>query len=241
MRSRITAAVLVLLFLLAIAGCSKSKNNKDERHPSYTEKYLTVSETDIFGRYAIPFIKNLSDENAQNKINEEISGCLSEAETKLRIEKAEKSISNSDISEYKCSEIGTYKVHCNDGKYISCSVSIEQTFSDDDDDFETFKHNYIFNYDAETGKKIDLSILFEDKKQVSEYIAHKLYERLLSMDCLVSDNYSDEIFKKDVLNYCVIVTANNKIAVVTTSGEFGLKSDAGAPIIEISIPEEYYV
>lgn len=239
MRLRYTAAILIA-FLLLFAGCSKKENNQETAPPSYTEKYTVVSETDIKAYYSMPKFKNLADESVQDSINKLIDEYISDNSVNSRKSKAIGMISESDISEYSFSELGNYKVHCLNEEYMSFSLSIEQRFSDDDETISV-RQNFLYNYDSETGELFDVSSLFKNKNLAGDYIARELYDRLRNMNCLTTDDYSEEVFKKNIFEYCAIVDPKSKVAVVTTAGEFGLKLSAGAPIVEISVPEEYFI
>ncbi len=237
MRFRITAIILAFLMLFA-AGCSKEVEVDEHKSVSYTEKFIILSETDIQATYSLPYIRNMKNEEFQSDVNYKIMLHSSDELIKSRKNEAEKLISVSDLSEYDFSEYGTYKIHFNDGDILSLSISVEQRFSKDDDSHFS-KVNYSYNFDLNKGELFDIGNLFEDPSQTEDYLAKKLYERLDAMDCLETDSYSDAVFKSDLLSHCVIA-GPNKIAVITTSGRFGLKVSAGAPIVEISIPEDYY-
>lgn len=232
--------VIIVAFVLLMSGCSGGKDSEQKMVvPTLGEKNVTVTATDIEGSYSFPSFKSMKSEAVQSRINENIQAFASESEIRIRKSTAVKLLSESDVSEHDFFEYGTYKIYCNDGKYLSFYLSAEQRFTEDDYT-EFVKQNFVYNYDAVTGNDIDISSLFRSEDEVSEYIAGKLYERLLNMECLNSDVYSDAVFKDNILDYCAIISAN-KIAVVTTSGKFNLKLSAGAPCVEISIPEEYYL
>lgn len=232
----------ILLFITAIilvfSGCKKDADVQQSTVPVLNEKFELISEADMSAAYSLPMFKNISDEEFQVKLNENTLSFSERSNVNDRKADALKLLSVSDIESYSYSELGTYKVHCNDGKYISFSLSFEQRFTDDDK-FEFVKQNFVFNYDVETGKEFEIASMFKNEDEVSEYIAKKLHERLLGMGCLENETYSNAVFKNNVLDYCAIMPSN-RVAVVTTSGAFDLKLSAGAPIVEISIPEEYY-
>ncbi len=233
-------AIFTVIFMLLVCGCEKDSSiGPSESVPSYNERFETVSESDINGIYSVPMFKNMAREDAQSLINDTTLDMISLNRIKTRKNKAVGFLAGTDLTDYSFVEIGVYKIYCNDGKYISFSLSFEQRFINKDK-FEFVKQNNVFNYNAITGEAVDAASLFVNEKEVSEYIAKKLYERLLNMDCLETGEYSNEIFCENVLDYCAILPAN-KIAVVTTSGLFDLKLSAGAPVVEISIPEEYYL
>ncbi len=239
MRLRYTVVILAALLML-FAGCSKKEEESRMPELSFTEKFTLISETDLHANYSTPKFKNMREEEAQDEINSTIDEFLSKGRIYLRKTSAAEIISGTDITEYSFSEIGNYKVHCCSEEYLSFSLSMEQRFTGKGENLSV-RQNFMFNYDGTTGKVLDISSLFKNKDAVSSYIAQELYERLLNMGCLASEEYSDELFKDDVLDYCVIVKPDSKIAVVTTAGRFGLKLSAGAPVVEISIPEEYFI
>ncbi len=240
MRIRFIAVILVLLMALAV-GCKKNNTELEEPViPAFTTKYTVVTETDMNCTYTTPVFKNMSNKEIQQQLNEKITELITRNQIIIRKSEAVGLISDTDLSKYSFSEMGTFKVHCNDGKYLSFSVGMEQRFADDEKS-EFVKKNYLFNIDAVTGKKVDIAALFNDKERAADYIAHKFYDRMLNMGCLETEEYSDRVFKNDIFDYCAIVVPNKKVAVVTTAGKFGLKLSAGAPIVEISIPEEYYI
>ncbi len=239
MRLRYTVILFAVFFVL-FAGCSKKKEEKPAAMPSFTETYTVFSEADLNAYYSLPKFKNLSSESMQNEVNKSVEGYLSEERISERKTKAMDMISQSDLSEYSFSELGNYKVFCCDNEYLSFTLSMEQRFTQNEDTLSV-RQNFLYNYDSETGKLFDVSSMFKNKNSAAEFIARELYDRLLNMECLESDNYSEDIFKKDIFNYCVIIKPKSKIAVITTAGKFGLKISAGAPIVEIGIPEEYFI
>ncbi len=229
--------VILVVFILLMCGCSGNKEPAQGTNvPTLGEKNVMVTATDIEGNYSFPSFKNMKSEAVQTQINESVKS-FALNEVKARKSTAVQLLSGTDVSDHAFYEYGTYKVYCNDGKYLSFYLTMEQRFTKKDKT-EFVKQNFVYNYDAVTGKKIDISSLFRSEKEVSKYIAEKLYERLLSMECLSSDVYSDAVFRDNILDYCAIIS-ENKVAVVTTSGKFNLKLSAGAPCVEISIPEEY--
>ncbi len=237
MRNRIVLLLIIISVFFA-AGCRKDTGDSKASAPVLSERYEQISETDINGNYSIPIFKNISDDAFQTEINDCALAFTKRGEIISRKNYAVELISVSDIEKYDFYEIGNYKIHNFDDKFISFSLCFEQRF-ENGEKFEFVKQSFVFNYDVKTGQKIDASILFKDEDKVSEYIAKKLHERLLSMGCLKTEQYNASVFKNNILSYCAIMP-NNKVAVITTSGKFDLKVSAGTPIVEIIIPEEYY-
>lgn len=235
-----SVCVFLAVLLLFAFGCSRNDAEDDVALiPSLGERNVVITETDIAGSYALPNFKGMKNEVAQQGINEVVMSFVSGDEVRDRRSTATGLLSDTDVSEHSFYEYGSYKVYCNDGEYLSFYLSAEQRFILKDSTLFV-RQNVVHNYDAVSGRAVDLSTLFRSREEVSEYIAERLYERLLVMDCLSSESYSDAVFKDNILDYCAIVS-ENKIAVVTTSGKFNLKLSAGAPCIEISIPDEYYI
>lgn len=232
--------LLCMVMIVFATGCGK--DNKDNVQPvaaSISEKYTVVTESDIMGTYTMPVFRNMNNQDVQTLINNEIVSNIDKSSVNERKENAIELLSATDLSGYGFNEFGTYKVYCNDGKYLCFYLSVEQRFSDGEKTKFT-KQNKVYNFDVETGENIDISTIFADPDATADYIAEKLYERLLGMDCLESSDYKASVFKNDIFDHCVIVSSN-KIAVVTTAGKFNLKSTAGAPSVEISIPDEHYL
>ncbi len=239
MRLKAICVLLAVLLLLA-SGCGGEAGAGNEaKVPVVGEKNVIVTETDIAGNYSLPSFKGMANETVQQSINEAVLSFVSDDEVRSRRNLATVFLSETDVSEHSFYEYGTYKVYCNDGKYLSFCLSAEQRFSLKDSTLFV-KQSVVRNYDAVSGRIIDISSLFRSREEVTDYIAEALHERLLNMGCLNSEVYSDAVFKNNVLDYCAIIS-DNKIVVVTTAGKFNLKLSAGAPCVEISIPEEYCI